>query len=177
MALESAPTNTRKAFCVKEMSETIDFTGLELTKTGYENTKALLADSRYTEHADSYPVIADFIAFKEKTATPDKSSGWYIPSIGQLKEMVIRYYGFEDVTANSVFVNAVDAIDGANNFVHPTTSARYVLSSSISNKSLAPITLTNGVLDANTRVQTIFNANPKNEGVQGQIRPILTILE
>lgn len=91
--------------------------------------------------------------------------------------MVIRYYGFEDVTANSVFVNAVDAIDGANNFVHPTTSARYVLSSSISNKSLAPITLTNGVLDANTRVQTIFNANPKNEGVQGQIRPILTILE
>lgn len=177
MALESAPTNTRKAFCVKEMSETIDFTGLELTNTGYENTKALLADSRYTDHADSYPVIADFIAFKEKTAPPDKSSGWYIPSIGQLKEMVIGYYGFEDVTANSVFVNAVNAIDGANNFVHPTTSARYVLSSSISNKSLAPITLTNGVLDANTRVQTIFNTNPANNGVQGQIRPILTILE
>lgn len=178
MALESAPTNTRKAFCIKEMSETIDFTGLELTKAGYENTKALLADSRYTEHADSYPVIADFITFRDATATPEKSSGWYIPSIGQLKEMVIGYYGFGDVAKNDVFVNAVNAIDGANNFVHPTASARYVLSSSISNKSVAPITLTGGVLDANTRVQTIFNStNPANNGVQGQIRPILTILE
>lgn len=177
MALESAPTNTRKAFCIKEMSETIDFTGLELTKAGYENTKALLADSRYTGHTDSYPVIADFITFRDATATPEKSSGWYIPSIGQLKEMVIGYYGFGDVVKNDVFVNAVNAIDGANNFVHPTESARYVLSSSISNKSVAPVMLTNGVLDANTRLQTIFNSDPTKLGVQGQIRPILTILE
>lgn len=177
MALESAPTNTRKAFCIKEMSETIDFTGLELTKAGYENTKALLADSRYTDHTDSYPVIADFITFRDATATPEKSSGWYIPSIGQLKEMVIGYYGFGDVVKNDVFVNAVNAIDGANNFVHPTESARYVLSSSISNKSVAPVMLTNGVLDANTRLQTIFNSDPTKLGVQGQIRPILTILE
>lgn len=177
MALESAPTNTRKAFCIKEMSETIDFTGLELTKAGYENTKALLADSRYTDHTDSYPVIADFITFRNATATPEKSSGWYIPSIGQLKEMVIGYYGYGDVAKNDVFVNAVNAIDGANNFVHPTESARYVLSSSISNKSVAPVTLTNGVLDANTRLQTIFNSDPTKLGVQGQIRPILTILE
>lgn len=177
MALESAPTNTRKAFCIKEMSETIDFTGLELTKAGYENTKALLADSRYTDHTDSYPVIADFITFRDATATPEKSSGWYIPSIGQLKEMVIGYYGFGDVVKNDVFVNAVNAIDGANNFVHPTESARYVLSSSISNKSVAPVMLTNGVLDANTKLQTIFNSDPTKLGVQGQIRPILTILE
>lgn len=177
MALESAPTNTRKAFCIKEMSETIDFTGLELTKAGYENTKALLADSRYTDHTDSYPVIADFITFRDATATPEKSSGWYIPSIGQLKEMVIGYYGYGDVAKNDVFVNAVNAIDGANNFVHPTESARYVLSSSISNKSVAPVMLTNGVLDANTRLQTIFNSDPTKLGVQGQIRPILTILE
>lgn len=177
MALESAPTNTRKAFCIKEMSETIDFTGLELTKAGYENTKALLADSRYTDHTDSYPVIADFITFRDATATPEKSSGWYIPSIGQLKEMVIGYYGYGDVAKNDVFVNAVNAIDGANNFVHPTESARYVLSSSISNKSVAPVMLTNGVLDANTKLQTIFNSDPAKLGVQGQIRPILTILE
>lgn len=177
MALESAPLNTRKEFCSNTMNGKIDFTDLQLTKTGYENTQALLTDSRYTEHKDAYPIIVDFITFKEKTATPEKSSGWYIPSIEQLKEMVIGYYGFEESPANDVLVNAVNAIDGANKFVHTPASARYVLSSSISNKSVAPVTLNNNVLDANTRVQTIFNTDASKAGVQGQIRPILTILE
>lgn len=176
MALESAPSTTRKEFCDKSMNGTIDFTGLELTTTGYENTKAFLADSRYTDHSDMYLVTADFLSFKTATVTPEKSSGWYIPSIGELKEMTIGYFGFGETSANETFKNAVDAIDGANNFV-AGTSARYLLSSSISNKSIAPITLTNGVLDANTRVQTIFNTAADKAGVQGQVRPILTILE
>lgn len=67
------------------MNGKIDFTGMELVKTGYENTKAFLADSRYTDNSTSYPLLLDFIAFKEKTATPEKSSGWYIPSIEELK--------------------------------------------------------------------------------------------
>lgn len=177
MALESAPTNTRKELCSNTMNGTIDFTGLELTKTGYENTKALLADTRYIDHKDAYPIIVDFIAFKDKTATPEKSSGWYIPSIGQLKEMVIGYYGFEENAKNDVLVNAVNAIENANKFVHTTASARYILSSTINNKSVAPVTLNNNVLDANTRVQTIFHTDASKAGVQGQIRPILTILE
>jgi len=176
MALESAPSNTRKEFCDKAMNGTIDFTGMELVKTGYENTKAFLADSRYTDNSTSYPLLLDFIAFKEKTATPEKSSGWYIPSIEELKETMIKYHGFEETPANNVFVEAVNAIEGANQFVH-TTSARYLLSSSISNKTITPVTLTDGVLDTNTRTQTIFNSDPERAGVQGQIRPILTILE
>lgn len=177
MALESAPTDNRREFCSKDMNGNIDFTGLELTKTGYENTKAFLADSRYTTNSTSYPVIVDFITFKEKVTTPEKSSGWYIPSISQLKEMMFGYYGSENTAANNVFVEAVNAIDGANLFVHTTSSARYLLSSSISNKAITPITLTNGVLDANTRAQTIFNSDSTKPGIQGQIRPILTILE
>ncbi|MCS2948797.1 hypothetical protein NXX54_10605 [Bacteroides sp. BFG-638] len=176
MALESAPSNTRKEFCDKAMNGTIDFTGMELVKTGYENTKAFLADSRYTDNSTSYPLLLDFIAFKEKTATPEKSSGWYIPSIEELKETMIKYHGFEETPANNVFVEAVNAIEGANQFVH-TTSARYLLSSSISNKTITPVTLTDGVLDTNTRTQAIFNSDPERAGVQGQIRPILTILE
>ena len=176
MALESAPSNTRKEFCDKAMNGKIDFTGMELVKTGYENTKAFLADSRYTDNSTSYPLLLDFIAFKEKTATPEKSSGWYIPSIEELKETMIKYHGFEETPANNVFVEAVNAIEGANQFVH-TTSARYLLSSSISNKTITPVTLTDGVLDTNTRTQAIFNSDPQKAGVQGQIRPILTILE
>ena len=90
--------------------------------------------------------------------------------------MTIEYFSFGETAANETFKNAVDAIDGANNFVNGTT-ARYLLSSSISNKSITPVMLTNGVLDANTKAQAIFNSNPEKAGVQGQIRPILTILE
>lgn len=89
---------------------------------------------------------------------------------------MIKYHGFEETPANNVFVEAVNAIEGANLFVH-ATSARYLLSSSISNKSITPVTLTAGVLDTNTRTQAIFNSDPQKAGVQGQIRPILTILE
>lgn len=173
MALKST---IRAQFCGKDKRDIIDFTGLELAKTGYENTTALLSDSRYTGHTESYLVINDFITFRKQTVTPEKSSGWYIPSIGQLKEMVIGYYGLEDTPKNDVFVNAVNAIDGANNFVNDK-SARYLLSSNISNSKVAPITITDGVLNANTSAQTIFNSDPTKVGVQGQIRPILTILE
>lgn len=172
MALKST---ARAQFCVKEMRDVIDFTGLELAKTGYGNTTDLLSDSRYTENAESYPVITDFIAFKDQIVTPEKSSDWYIPSIGQLKEMVIGYYGFEDTPKNDVFVSAVNTI-GANNFVD-NKSARYLLSSNISNSKVTPITITDGVLNANTPAQLIFNSNAEKLGVQGQIRPILTILE
>ena len=175
VALESAPTNTRLEFCAK--GSDIDFTGMELNKTGYENTKAFFADERYTNNTDKYPVIEKYLAFKTNTPTPEKSSGWYIPSINQLKEMTIGYYGFEETAKNETFVNAINAIEGANLFVHTTTSARYLLSSSVSNKSISPITLTNNVLDANTKIQPIFNTAPDKAGVQGQIRPILTILE
>lgn len=53
VALESAPTNTRLEFCAK--GSDIDFTGMELNKTGYENTKAFFADERYTNNTDKYP--------------------------------------------------------------------------------------------------------------------------
>ena len=173
--MPAAPTNTRLEFCAK--GSDIDFTGMELNKTGYENTKAFFADERYTNNTDKYPVIEKYLAFKTNTPTPEKSSGWYIPSINQLKEMTIGYYGFEETAKNETFVNAINAIEGANLFVHTTTSARYLLSSSVSNKSISPITLTNNVLDANTKIQPIFNTAPDKAGVQGQIRPILTILE
>ena len=175
VALESAPTNTRLEFCAK--GSDIDFTGMELNKTGYENTKAFFADERYTNNTDKYPVIEKYLAFKTNTPTPEKSSGWYIPSINQLKEMTIGYYGSEETAKNETFVNAINAIEGANLFVHTTTTARYLLSSSVSNKSISPITLTNNVLDANTKIQPIFSTAPDKAGVQGQIRPILTILE
>lgn len=175
IALESAPSNTRKAFCT---NNEIDFTGMELTKTGYENTMSLLADSRYTNNSGDYPMIVDFLAFKEKTATPAKSSGWYIPSFEELKAFSIGYYGFGETVTNEIFANAVDAIEGANLFVHTTGSARYLLSSNISNKAIQPITFNGGALtDINPKPATILNSDSSKLGVQGQYRPILTILE
>lgn len=176
MALESVPAGDRSEFCSKTMSETIDFSGLELTTTGYENTKNLLIDSRYTSHSGDYPLIQEFINFKTRTETPNTSSEWYIPSIGQLREMTIGYYGLAETAANDIFKNAVDAIDNANQFVH-STSSRYLLSSNISNKSITPVMITNGVLDTNIKAQTIFHSDPSKAGIQGLIRPILTILE
>ena len=177
MALESAPSATRWEFCDRSMNGTIDLTGLELTKTGYENTNTLLADSRYTDHADKYLVIADFFLFKEKTATPANSSGWYIPSFEEVKEFSIRYYGLGETTKNETFALAVDAIEGANKFVHLTTSDRYLLTSSISNKLMSPVMFNNNAITDITKTVAIFHTDPQKAGIQGQIRPILTILE
>lgn len=177
IALESAPSATRKEFCDKSMNGTIDLTGLELTKTGYENTNILLADSRYTDHADKYLVIADFLLFKEKTATPANSSGWYMPSFEEVKEFSIRYYGLGETAKNETFAHAVDAIEGANKFVHTTTSDRYLLTSSISNKQMSPVMFNNNAITDITKTVAVFHADPSKAGIQGQIRPILTILE
>ena len=177
IALESAPSATRKEFCDKSMNGTIDLTGLELTKTGYENTNTLLADNRYTDHADKYRVIADFLLFKEKTATPANSSGWYMPSFEEVKEFSIKYYGLGETAKNETFAHAVDAIEGANMFVHSTTADRYLLTSSISNKLMSPVMFNNNAITDITKTVAIFHTDPQKAGIQGQIRPILTILE
>lgn len=179
MALESAPNNDRLAFCNKTMGETIDFTGLELTSSiGYQNTKALFADSRYTNYSESYPLFEAFKTFKDATATPGKSSGWYIPSIQQLKGIMGVYFGSDEIALNNLFVTAVDGI-GANKFVHATAD-RYLIPSNIENKAIIPILFKNQIWDSTfTKAQTIFNtANPVGaDGIRGQIRPILTVLE
>lgn len=177
MALESAPSATRWEFCDKSANGTIDLTGLELTKTGYENTNTLLADNRYTDHADKYRVIADFLLFKEKTATPANSSGWYMPSFEEVKEFSIKYYGLGETAKNETFAHAVDAIEGANMFVHSTTADRYLLTSSISNKLMSPVMFNNNAITDITKTVAIFHTDPQKAGIQGQIRPILTILE
>lgn len=177
MGLESAPSNTRKEFCDKAMNGTIDFTGLELAATGYKNTKTLLADSRYVANAEKYPAIVEYITFIEKTTTPANSSGWYIPSFDELKEFTVKYYGFSETAKNETFANAVDAIEGANKFVHDPSSDRYLLSSSISNKTMKPVMFKNDAITDITRTAPLFNTDPSKAGVQGQIRPILTILE
>lgn len=170
IALESSAT--RNEFCLRNSN--IDFTGLTLAKTGYENTDAFLKDSRYTEHSDRYPLIEELIAFKTKTATPEKSSGWYIPSIEELIEFTVAYYGKAGETdPNGVFVNAVNAIN-ANKFVDDLT-ARFLLSSNIANSSILPIKITDGILETTTKAQPILKEG--TFGVRGQIRPILTILE
>lgn len=170
MALEST---TRLEFCSKEMYGTIDFTGLELSQDGYKNTKALFADSRYTQYSDKFPVVKVFVDFKGQALAPNSSSGWYIPSIEQLIDMTTSYFGEGD-TKKDKFVTAVDAI-GANQFVNSTTTGRYLLSSSITNSGLYPILLTGSVLNTSQKVQAILNSD--KAGVQGQIRPILTVLE
>ncbi|WP_291590085.1 DUF6562 domain-containing protein [Bacteroides sp.] len=172
MALEST---TRLEFCSKEMYGTIDFTGLELSQGGYKNTKALFADSRYTQYSDNFPVVKVFVDFKGQALAPNSSSGWYIPSIEQLIDMTTSYFGEGENAKNDKFATAVDAIEGANLFVNSTTSGRYLLSSSITNKALYPILLTGGVLNTSQKAQVILNAD--KPGVQGQIRPILTVLE
>lgn len=172
MALEST---TRLEFCSKEMYGTIDFTGLELNQGGYKNTKALFADSRYTQYADNFPVVKVFVDFRGQALAPNSSSGWYIPSIEQLIGMTTSYFGEGENAKNDKFATAVDAIEGANLFVNSTTSGRYLLSSSITNKALYPILLTGGVLNTSQKAQVILNAD--KPGVQGQIRPILTVLE
>ena len=177
MALESAPSATRWEFCDKSANGTIYLTGLELTKTGYENTNTLLADNRYTDHADKYRVIADFLLFKEKTATPANSSGWYMPSFEEVKEFSIKYYGLGETAKNETFAHAVDAIEGANMFVHSTTADRYLLTSSISNKLMSPVMFNNNAITDITKTVAIFHTDPQKAGIQGQIRPILTILE
>lgn len=177
MALESAPSATRWEFCDKSANGTIDLTSLELTKTGYENTNTLLADNRYTDHADKYRVIADFLLFKEKTATPANSSGWYMPSFEEVKEFSIKYYGLGETAKNETFAHAVDAIEGANMFVHSTTADRYLLTSSISNKLMSPVMFNNNAITDITKTVAIFHTDPQKAGIQGQIRPILTILE
>lgn len=172
MALEST---SRKEFCPKENNGIVDFDGMELTKTGYENTQSFLSDSRYLNNPSAFPLIAELIAFKEQTTTPEKSSGWYIPSIAELKEFTTCYFGVTETSPNAIFVKAVDAIK-ANAFV-AGTSARFLLSSNISNKAIRPITLTNGSLNINPSPQPILSGDASKAGVQGQIRPILTILE
>lgn len=172
MALEST---TRLEFCSKEMYGTIDFTGLELSQGGYKNTKALFADSRYTQYSNNFPVVKVFVDFKGQALAPNSSSGWYIPSIEQLIDMTTSYFGEGENAKNDKFATAVDAIEGANLFVNSTTSGRYLLSSSITNKALYPILLTGGVLNTSQKAQVILNAD--KPGVQGQIRPILTVLE
>lgn len=173
MALEST---ARLEFCSKEMLGTIDFTGLELNQKGYKNTKDLFADSRYTQYSDKFPVVESFITFKGQAPAPSNSSGWYIPSIEQLSDMTISYFGEGENTKNDTFVTAVDAI-GANQFTNAPTSGRYLLSSSITNQTIYPIMINSGVLTTSQRAQAIFNSDTSKAGVQGQIRPILTILE
>lgn len=172
MALEST---ARLEFCSRDMSGTIDFTGLELSQGGYKNTKDLFADNRYAQYSDNFPVVKAFVDFKGQALAPNSSSGWYIPSIEQLIDMTTSYFGEGENTKNDTFVTAVDAI-GANQFVNSTT-ARYLLSSSITNQTIYPITINSGALTTSQRAQAIFNSDPTKAGVQGQIRPILTILE
>ena len=170
MALEST---ARLEFCSKEMYGTIDFTDLELNKKGNKNTKDIFADNRYTQY--KFPVLEAFITFKEQTMVPSNSSGWYIPSIEQLIDMTTSYFGEGENAKNDKFATAVDAIEGANLFVNSTTTGRYLLSSSITNSGLHVILLTGSVLSTSQKVQAILNSN--KAGVQGQIRPILTVLE
>ena len=172
MALEST---VRLEFCSKEMYGTIDFTDLELNKKGNKNTKDIFADNRYTQYSDKFPVLEAFITFKEQTMVPSNSSGWYIPSIEQLIDMTTSYFGEGENAKNDKFATAVDAIEGANLFVNSTTTGRYLLSSSITNSGLHVILLTGSVLSTSQKVQAILNSN--KAGVQGQIRPILTVLE
>jgi len=172
MALEST---ARLEFCSKEMYGTIDFTDLELNKKGNKNTKDIFADNRYTQYSDKFPVLEAFITFKEQTMVPSNSSGWYIPSIEQLIDMTTSYFGEGENAKNDKFATAVDAIEGANLFVNSTTTGRYLLSSSITNSGLHVILLTGSVLSTSQKVQAILNSN--KAGVQGQIRPILTVLE
>lgn len=172
MALEST---ARLEFCSKEMYGTIDFTGLELNKKGYKNTKDIFTDNRYTQYSDKFPVLGAFITFKEQTMVPSNSSGWYIPSIEQLIDMTTSYFGEGENAKNDKFATAVDAIEGANLFVNSTTTGRYLLSSSITNSGLHVILLTDSVLNTSQKAQAILNSN--KPGVQGQIRPILTVLE
>lgn len=171
MALEST---ARLEFCSKEMYGTIDFTDLELNKKGNKNTKDIFADNRYTQYSDKFPVLEAFITFKEQTMVPSNSSGWYIPSIEQLIDMTTSYFGEGENAKNDKFATAVDAIEGANLFVNSITG-RYLLSSSITNSGLHVILLTGSVLSTSQKVQAILNSN--KAGVQGQIRPILTVLE
>ena len=89
--------------------------------------------------------------------------------------MTTSYFGEGENAKNDKFATAVDAIEGANLFVNSTTSGRYLLSSSITNKALYPILLTGGVLNTSQKAQAILNSD--KAGVQGQIRPILTVLE
>lgn len=173
MALEST---VRLEFCSKEMLGTINFTGLELNQGGYKNTKDLLADNRYMQYSDKFLVVGAFITFKEQTTTPNNSSGWYIPSFEQLIDMSTSYFGEGENAKNNTFVTAVDAI-GANQFTNSPTSGRYLLSSSITNQALYPVLINNGVLNTNQKAQVILNQDASKAGVQGQIRPILTVLE
>ena len=173
MALES--TN-RLVFCNQGMWEAINLAGLELANGGYKNTKTLLEDSRYTNYSSEYPVVDDFIKFKTATVAPAKSSGWYIPSFEQLKDVTSSYFGEGENAKKDKFVTAVDAID-ANAFVNSTTSGRFLMSSSITNSSLFPVLITGSSLNSNQKAQLIFNADHSKPGIQGQIRPILTVFE
>ena len=82
-----------------------------------------------------------------------------------------------ETTKNETFALAVDAIEGANKFVHLTTSDRYLLTSSISNKLMSPVMFNNNAITDITKAVAIFHTDSQKAGIQGQIRPILTILE
>ena len=81
-----------------------------------------------------------------------------------------------ETAKNETFAHAVDAIEGANKFVH-TTADRYLLTSSISNKQMSPVMFNNNAITDITKTVAVFHADPSKAGIQGQIRPILTILE
>ena len=88
------------------------------------------------------------------------------------------YFGSDEIALNNLFVTAVDGI-GANKFVHATAD-RYPIPSNIENKAIIPILFKNHIWNSTfAKAQTIFNtADPTGaDGIRGQIRPILTVLE
>lgn len=184
VALESTG---RTQFCVKEMSGKIDFSNYSLSGTGYKNTTDFLSNERYTNNKDKYPLFCGAnddkgvhlngyleVIAKYPLNAGVVSSGWYIPSFNQLDKMIDTYY---DATTPNKFAQAVNQIAEANKFVDTPNSARFLISSTITKSSIDVVKLQDDEKSAKPSAQPIFNKDNTKMGVQGQIRPILTILE
>lgn len=87
------------------------FTLLIADKDGYTKTMAMINnENSYTE--TTRPAFFDAVNYSAQYAAPELSSGWFLPSIGQLVDIMNNLGGQSDlITATSNFTgNAVEAV-------------------------------------------------------------------
>ena len=139
---------------------------------GYTNTKAVRGLSEYatTDVNHPYDLPKQYWAFKvaveynEQAATPAESSGWYLPSIQQLK----------DITTNTDLPTCITAAGG----VDYKRSTRYWSSSEYSDKDAWFCTLGNNSVTPESYAKSNDNGEDFGSWIPtlsgGYVRSILT---
>lgn len=157
---------------------------------GVAATKALLEDATYAGAADKkdYPVLFVFENWKASAPCPANTSGWYIPSSGQLYEVAMKCYAGTytlttddkdtyhawDVPKDEAVLNALNAAIDAGvgtTFCGNNNANGYYVWTSTMNVDGMPMNIQIGAEKV-----TSLKAKP-NYKDQGLVRPFLTVFK